>query len=67
MDYEDHDSCGDLVAHHGEQDEAGCHEMMKHPLVVFFFIFFNNHQFEDGENVHTQLETKIHFELWPLA
>ena len=47
MNDEDHDPCGDLVAHHGEKDQTCSHEMMKHPLIVFFIVLFYYHQLEN--------------------
>lgn len=66
MNDEDHDPCGDLVAHHGEKDQACSHEMMKHPLIVFFIVLFYYHQLENRENMYAQLEAEINFQLWPL-
>lgn len=64
MDDQDHDSSCNLVAHHGEKDEAGGHKVMEHPLVVFLIVLFYHHKLEDRKNMHSQLEAEVDFECW---
>jgi len=47
MDNQNHNAGCDLIAHHGEKDKAGSHEMMKHPFVIFSIVLFNNYQFKN--------------------
>ena len=68
---QDHDSSGNLIAHHGEEDEGGSHKMMEHPFIVFFVIFLDHHQLKNREYMDSQLETEVDLQFcflvcWPV-